>query len=349
MTKELFKFAGAVLDCYDDPAFIDSVQAKACFDKHLVAPEKVDDLPDESFAVKIASRSGYRRRFPIYNEAATKVSCHYFDLNYDDLPEEIQKSAGYHIAAACDKFGISLSENIQKHASAPADFRVEQVTARRSEPLIGLDQLTKMAEERLATELPKMRPENRVKAATSFYKSAGTVGRQDIWDYVEKPVAGPMLEGALDDRAEIMKSASAEMRALFDEVRSQIDELPISEAIASLESFDKYAGLRERYSQGLIDPQLAAFGGWRTPKFREELAEFEQSKVAEIMDGQTGQRVDPETARGMSMEKHLNNMQQRYPKGSESFKKAQAAGISDDMEQKYGPNYIKARKLHFSS
>jgi len=100
--KQLFKFAGAIVDCYDDPAFVNNVKAQPLFGTALTTPERINSLPDECFAVKIASRSGYKRRFPVYNETVTKVSCHYFDTRYDTLPEEIQKAAGYHLGLACD-------------------------------------------------------------------------------------------------------------------------------------------------------------------------------------------------------------------------------------------------------
>lgn len=347
MTKELFKFAGAVLDCYDDPSFVDSVQAKACFDKHLVSPEKVADLPEDQFAVKIASRTGYKKRFPIYNEFVTKISCHYFENSYVDLPVELQKSAGYNLGQACERFGIEKTAHVSEHSKSPASRIVEHITKEAAAPMMATEKLAKFAEERLATELSKMRPANRTKAATSFYKAAGTVERQDVWDYVEKPVAGPMLEGALDDRDSIMKTASPEQRCIFEQIRSEVEDMEPQEAVAALIEFDKYAELNVRYKDGLVDPYLAVYGGWRTPKFCQDVEDGKLAKIAEVVDGQTGDRVDPETARGLSVEQHLFNLQKRFPKHSDSFSKAASAPASPDMEQKYGPNYIKARKIYF--
>lgn len=347
--KQLYKFAGAVLDYYDDPAFVDSVHAKAHFGKTLVAPEKVSELPDSSFAVKIASKTGYQRRFPIYNAIATKASCHYFDMAYDELPEEIQKSAGYFLGKACDKFEQTKTASIQKNAEE-APFTVEYVTTRPKEVRLSGEHLTKMAEARLAYELPKMALVNRTRAATALYKEAGdNLIRQDVWDYVEKPVVGPMLEGALDDRAEIMKTASRENQYLFDSVRDQLDDMTPTETIDALLAFDKYAELDDRYRHGLIDPYIAVYGGWTTPVTRERNLELQLEKAASPVDAYSGQRVGADTAKGLSVEQHLYNLRTQYPKGTEGFNKAASADLSESMLQKWGDNYVKARKIYFGA
>jgi hypothetical protein len=348
--KQLFKFAGAVLDCYDDPSFIGSPMAQDHFGKTLVSPEKVSELPDSAFAVKIASRTGYQRRFPLYNETAVKTSQHYFEMVYNDLPEEIQKAAGYNLAVACDKYGVTKSETLAKHAGVEASPIVEMVTESTSEVRIGQDDLTKQAEFSLACELPKMVLENRTYAATEFHKLAGDgMTRQDVWDYVAKPVTGPLLDGACDDREALLKRASTEKQYMFAELRSSFEDMAADRVVESLLTFDKLAGFDGRYRDGMTDPYMAVYGGWPTPAARQETENRRLEKEAALVDGQTGQQVPADTAKGLSVEQHLFNLRTSYPKGSSEFQKAASSPTSENMIQNYGANYGKARKMYFGA
>jgi len=346
---ELFKFAGAILDCYDDPAFIENPRATALFGRELLPADKLDTLPDSCFAVKIAGRTGYKRRFPVYNETITKVSCLYFDNHYTSLPPEIQAAAGHGLYKACEKFGIEKRASIAQHA-ADAPSTVERVTVRVEEPVIKTAaDLAKLAEDRLAWELHRMPIDQRTQAATALFKAAGedALTRQDVWDYVQKPVTGPLLEGALDDREMLCKNASSEMQHLFAELRNDIEEASADKAVELLTLFDKHAGFDMRYTQGLLDPSKAVYGGWSLPHVRRRNQEWLLDKEAGVVDAHTNLPIDAATAKGLSVEQHLLHLQQRYPKNSESFRKAASVGVTGHMEQKWGSNYVKARKLYF--
>jgi len=348
--KQLFKFAGAVLDCYDDPSFIGSPMAQDHFGKTLVSPEKVANLPDSAFAVKIASRTGYQRRFPVYNETAVKTSQHYFEMVYNDLPAEIQKAAGYNLAVACDKYGVAKSETLAKHASVKASATVEMVTEATSQVRIGQDDLTKQAEFSLACEIPKMVLGNRTYAATEFHKLAGdSMTRQDVWDYVAKPVSGPLLDGACDDREAVLKQASPEKQYMFAELRGSFDDMEACRIVDSLLTFDKLAGFDARYRDGLVDPYMAVYGGWPTPAARDRAENYRLEKEAALVDGQTGEPVSADVAKGLSVEQHVFNLRTSYPKGSPEFAKAASAPTSENMIQNYGANYGKARKMYFGA
>ena len=353
MTRELFKFAGAIVDCYDDPIFIETAQARSLFDSRLLSPEKLGDLSDNEFAVKIASRSGDQRRFPTYNEEITKVSCLYFNNNHDRLPLEIREAAGRKLNDACDKYGISKVASVQQYAQAKIVPRVSYITKTASGINVDNDTLTKVAEDRLAIELYKMAPRDRTRAATEFHKVAGedAITRPAVWDYVEKPVAGPNLDSCLDDREMLLKSATSKAPSnaheIFINLRNALEDSDPTEIIDTLKSFDKYAGLNTRYGKGLADPYVSVYGGWPLPKIRKAM--LDMSKEAEIVDGQTSQPVAPETSRGLSVEQHIFNLKKQFPKGSSSFIKAAQAPSSDRMLSVYGPNYVKAREIYFGS
>jgi len=227
---------------------------------------------------------------------------------------------------------------------------VEYVTVDAKEPALSssLD-LAKFAEFRLACELPKMPLVNRTAAATALYKAAGedAITRQDVWDYVAKPVSGPLLEGVLDDREELAKNASREMQHLFSEVRAQIEDAPADEVVGILHSFDKYAGFDARYKDGLVDPYVAVYGGWPTPAVRKRNVEWEIEKEASIIDAHTGESLEADASQTMTVAQHLFNLQSQYPKNTEAFTKAASLGATPNMEQKWGPSYVKARKLYF--
>ncbi len=348
MTKQLFKFAGAILDSYDDPAFVETAQARSMFGSNFLDADQLDKLADNQFAVKIASRTGYKRRYPVYNADITKLSCYYFGKNYDELPVEIRESAGSSLARACDHYGIYKLACIAKHVDDVAPNTVETVTKVASAYNVGDIDLVKEAETRLSLEMSRMNIHNRCYAATEMYKQAGdSLSRVEVWDYVEKPVAGPLLDGALDDRAAVVKTASPEHSMLFEQLRADISELEPAAAVKALVDFDKMAGLNERYNHGFIDPYRSVYGGWMTPASR--VANKSLLKEAQVIDGFSQQPVSADVAKGLSVERHVFNLQKQFPKGSADFQKAASSPASPDMEKKFGPNYVKARQLHFGA
>lgn len=115
----MFKLAGRVLDFYDDPDFVTNLQAQALFGDKLYSPEAVHGLPDKMFTVKIATRNGDVRKWPVFNKLATRLSGAYFSAVANDLPTNLRDAAGFFLKKAHVEYGLDLPDVLQQNFSQP--------------------------------------------------------------------------------------------------------------------------------------------------------------------------------------------------------------------------------------
>ena len=347
--KKLFKTAGLVLDCYSDPNFVGHLEAQKRFGSELVAPENLNSLSDDDFAIKVASYSGYKRFFPVYNPLVTSISCQYFEANKESFPQEIVKSAGYHLGQACEIHGIDKTASLVD--SEECSKTVQYVTYELSDKEILEKDLMKKAEDMVADELHKLSPKSRSSLATDLIKSAGFEGvtRSVVWDYVEKPLVGPMFTTAVEERDSLLKRAGDNhLSEVLSEIKSTSQEVDHKDLVCQLEEFDKLAGFTPRYKDGFIDPYMAVYGGHPLPSDLLEEQRLDLEKVAAPKDSTTGAPMSAEVSRGLSVAQHVSSLSQEYPKGSEEFEKAASSPNSDNMANTWGTNYVKARAIYFS-
>lgn len=257
----MFKVAGRVLDFYDDPDFIAHAGSK---DLDLVPLEKVGSLTDKDFAVKIATAHGDVRRWPVYNKTATALSGRYFCEIADQLPENLRNAAGWFLKRAHLRHDLNLPYGLAGVFPRPLSGHV----ALENEPEIQpIDHrfLAKSAQDDFLSVMGKLTPVQRFERANKLFKVAAATGvglDNRIWDYVEKERHGPFLRQELKDRYTLVKEGTtAHLADAFLEVmRDAVGSGP-NVIASSLETFDKLAGLEERYDDGLRDPYLAVFGG----------------------------------------------------------------------------------------
>jgi hypothetical protein len=257
----MFKAAGRVLDFYDDPDFIDHAGTK---DLDLVPLEKVGELTDRDFAVKIDTGHGDIRRWPVYNKTATALSGRYFCEVADSLPENLRNAAGWFLKRAHLRHDLNLPHGLAGAFPRPPSGHV---TLENEPEIVPLDQefLAKSAQEDFLSVMGTLSPKERFERANKLFKIAAATGSgldDRIWDYVEKEQHGPFLRQELKDRHTLVKEGTtAHLADAFLEVMHQAIGNGPNVIASSLETFDKLAGLEDRYDDGLRDPYLAVFGG----------------------------------------------------------------------------------------
>jgi len=257
----MFKVAGRVLDFYDDPNFITHISAR---DLDLVPLEKVGSLSDKAFAVKIATPHGEVRRWPVYNKTATALSGRYFCEVADSLPENLRNAAGWFLKRAHLRHDLNLPYGLAGVFPRPESGLVTVENEPTVQPL-DHEFLAKSAQEDFLHTMSRLSPTERFEHANKLFKVAAATGcglDGRIWDYVEKEKHGPWLREELKGRYALVKEgAAAHLADTFLEVMHDAASAGPGEICAALETFDKLAGLEDRYDDGLRDPYLAVYGG----------------------------------------------------------------------------------------
>lgn len=336
----MFKLAGAVIDCYDDPKFMSSHHVQGFVGRELLPAELLEKLADRDFAVKITDGNVTVRKFPIYNEFITKVSCAYAVDSWSLLPAEIQKVAAARLSQACRKYDLGIPDQISAaEKTAGYHVRIQHETPKAE--IREVDELAKEACWQAAKQLDKMTPEDRVIMAYNLEKVGAAHLRQDVFDYVPKSSYGPLLDQEIKNRAYILKSAEdltskALLATLEDLYSSRHQKDPLSFA-AELAEFDKIAGFRPRYKNGFMDPYKASFGGQKPEPARAKVegGEYKGSDEPTPVDTQTGSEMPKEAAEQLSVSEHMELLAQRYPRGSKEYREQMSKTASLSFGDKF--------------
>jgi len=257
----MFKVAGIVLDFYDDPDFIAHIGTRAL---DLVPLEKMGSLTDKAFAVKIATANGSVRRWPVYNKTATALSGRYFCKVADTLPQNLRDAAGWFLKRAHLRYDLNLPYGLAGVFPRPESGHV---VLDNTPDMVPIDRgfFAKSAQDDFLHMMGQLTPRERFDRANKLFKIAAATGSgldDRIWDYVEKEKHGPWLRDELRSRHTLVKEgASAHLSNVFlSMMRDAVGSGP-AKIMESLETFDKLAGLEDKYDNGLRDPYLAVFGG----------------------------------------------------------------------------------------
>ncbi len=256
-----FSVAGRTLDFYDDPEFIAHIGAR---NLDLVPLEKMGSLTDRDFAVKIATGNGDVRRWPVYNKTATALSGRYFCDVAESLPENLRNAAGYFLKRAHLRHDLNLPYGLAGAFPRPVSGLVTLEEADEIEP-IDPQFLAKSAQDDFLSGMSKLDPQERFDRANKLFKIAASTGvglDTRIWDYVEKERHGPYLRQELRDRHTLVKEGTtAHLADAFTKIMHEAIGNGPGAVAESLGTFDKLAGLCDRYDDGLRDPYLAVYGG----------------------------------------------------------------------------------------
>jgi len=268
----MFKLAGRVLDFYDDPDFVTNLTAQSLFGDKLYAPEEVHSLPDKMFTVKIATRQGTVRKWPVFNKLAVRLSGEYFNAAARELPEDLRNTAGFFLKTAHQRHGLALPSALDQDFPQPETWIVELPSESSSEIMQEptIQAMTKRAQDDFLSSLREMDPEERFNQANAIFelcKKAQVDLDSRIWDYVEKERFGPHLQDELQTRRTMIKEASGDVLAeSFIQTLSKFTDQGLRKFAEIILSFDRQAGLDSEWDGRLRDPYEAVYGGMEMKK-----------------------------------------------------------------------------------
>lgn len=264
----MFKFAAAVIDFYDSPEFLANAEVQQLIKTAaLVPPDKVHQLKDTDFAVKVATAVGVHRKFPIYNSAATMFSGCYFQDAGENLPDPIRKVAGFFLKEAHQRFGLPLPPSLQENFPEVDRNGVEW---RPETPTVGVTSakaVVKLAEQVFMDNVNSMDLLEKVAKANEISAAAKAAGleptEREILDYTPKDSIGPHFKDMLIQRETLIKaSGDVLLKTAWDGLLETVSTTPIREIPFLVHQFDKIAGLEAKYNAGIIDPYLGTWGGF---------------------------------------------------------------------------------------
>jgi hypothetical protein len=315
----MLKVASLVLDIYDDSNAEIARDFPADMHELKVAESAtIADLRDDQFALVMKTASGdLRRRFPIHDEDALKLSMAYFERTKDCLPEDIQKvaEAKFEAAQQGDFSGVGYVdlEKVQPKVASFADrYWGLSVNGRDHYPLHD-ETLVKTAAERFPFTVDRMAAEHKFAYARNIVKRAEQLGvelpsESPIHLYSNDEVnLGALLDGiqqrkmAVSSREDVntavldqlawaagcpLKQGEMETGDSFVLRQSKLASFKHIDAphiISVLQQFDKVAGIdRYDYNRGLLDPFAACF----------KAASFAGSPL--MVDGVDLAKIDPQ-------------------------------------------------------
>jgi hypothetical protein len=334
------KLAGAIVDSYDDIQFLQHAENCGMLGTEFLNPEQLDKLADTDFAVEIIDGLHSHRKFPVYNEAITKVSCVYWAENKSKLPEAVVKTAGYYLSNALTRHNLNIPPILAGFAPAPFSVKLANVT---NPTLISVDAAAAAVSQLIDNKMSRLSPEDRTVAATALNKVAENELSKMAWDYLPKAAFGPNLDAAIESRKGLLKAASDWTKLMtLAKLAGQKKEMGPEKFASALYEFDKLAGYDTRYSSGLIDPFYACYSGFVSPQARVALEKTAQQRRAEAFQKELG--LLKTAGRVISVEQHLAALKKAYPKGTQEFIDAK---MDNDGTEPFGPAHAQARAIHF--
>ena len=263
----MFKLAGRVLDFYDDPEFVTNLTAQALFGDRLHAPEQVHQLPDKMFTVKIATRHGDVRKWPVFNKLAVRLSGEYFGEVADELPKDLRNTAGFFLKKAHMDHLLELPDCLLPVFPKPNSWVVtlneEEDPGQMEDPDLTI--LAKQAQEDFLGSLPEMFPERRFEQANALFelcKRAQCELDHRIWNFVEKEHFGPYLREELEARETMIKAASGDVMAkTFMATLAAFTGQGLRKFAEVIARFDRQSGMDSEWDGRLRDPYEAVYGG----------------------------------------------------------------------------------------
>lgn len=291
----MIKLSALVLDIYDDET--GAIATALPPDMHQVKvadADLVQDLPDHQFGLVFRTASGdLRRRFPLHDADALKLSEAYFTRTGSVLPPEVQTQVAKKFAAVkADPHDTSVVVvDMAKTAAAVS----EEIFPDRVYGLVLGDQhkfplhtpeLTKVAITRFPFTTETMEPAHRFLYARNIEKRASQLKVEipcssEIWNYTGTVLNKDSLKLALDQRRTKLASVGArtdiidqlELAAgitpypgemehpdsvqLRQAKAASVPQVPVEQVLTVLCQIDKITG--ETYSRHYMDPFAACF------------------------------------------------------------------------------------------
>lgn len=269
----MFKFAGTVVDPYDDLALWERPEIAAMVHaRQLTSPADVHDLADSAFALVTKTAAAEHRHYPVTTPQATKLSAFYFASVMDNLPAPMRSVAGRNLklaharhglpvpAALAGDFGngngnrVILSRTDMQKAAGPAPVAQDPAA------------MLAFAQDQWLARYDQTRPENRCLTAASIAQHAESMGKlasvdPRIMDYVPCEKVGSFIHEASRRRLDALRKVASPYVGDFERLALALPHANARRVVELLQRFDKLAGLENQYGKGLPDPYRSAYAG----------------------------------------------------------------------------------------
>ena len=207
------------------------------------------------------------------------------------------------------------------------------------------EELGKFASWEAAKQCPKMTPEDKVVLADELNKVGAAQYQPEVMEYVPTDTFGPLLKQAINDRKYILRGDESDQSILIsalDDMYSKRDQKTPLEFAVELANFDKIAGLRPRYKNGLTDPYKASFSGKKEskgsgPVEHGQLKNEHEAQAPTAVSVEVGSGLAKDAAEKMTVAEHLEAI-------AKHFSHVKVAAKADDT---YGKNFMTAWHIYF--
>ena len=329
----MLKVSARILDIYDDEAGEIARQLPEELHTVKVAErDEIEALPDHRFGLVMKTAGGVlRRRFPLHNADAIKLSSAYFDRVKEDLHPQVVKVAERKFAnpSSLEVAYIdvtTLEPQQPKVAFAEMHWGLT-IEGHDCFPLHD-ESLVKLAIARFPFTINDLQPEERFLYARNITKRAETLNlpvphgssinlytanelnKESLKEAIEQrkmAVGSTVGTEILDQLAEAagcrLEQGSIETDDSFafrQAKQASVRPLPVDRVITVLQHFDKLAGLNSmHYLRGMLDPFAACF--------KSANASGVDLNRNMIVDGVDLSKIDPMMLRGKFDDSFVNS------------------------------------------
>lgn len=231
----MIKLAAKTFDVYDDADMTIARKLVSTLGTTKVAErDEVEALADNQFGLVLKTAGGViRRRYPIHDADATKLSRAYAEETAVSLPEDVRVQVSVKLAAAEQHYGLVdhkldndfVTNVLDKVAYVDAEvLKPDRKKVAHETQTWGLvidgknyfplhdSTLVKQADERFPFTASDLEPAERFEYARAIVKQASVLGvdidrRSPVHNYTNDEVNVDSLKVALDERKRIMKAA----------------------------------------------------------------------------------------------------------------------------------------------
>lgn len=299
----MIKLGGKIIDFYDDPEFMEDPRADQLFvEGEIPSFDQLDTLPDDAFAVKLASDQGIIRKFPLITKTAAEASAEYFLLYGGDLPTEVQRDALEKISGACRRHKAA-KRTVEKLASY-------EIVEAGDEPTLGTNFASQVDEALYFRKLASLRPADRSAVAAAFCEEHGAEAFTKVafWDYCPKEETGRNFDDAMEARRALLAAADQTKVAMLQPLMAEKENGDLPSFVEKLAQFDRMTGLDAHYGGAVQDPYVTCYGG-------QDLVRKEAAYGATRIIG------DLEVSPTNDLARSLSALEDRFPRNSDSFDK----------------------------
>lgn len=280
-----------IVDLYDDPR--GEVLRRVCaspsdlpdFVKEAsYAPEALEGLPDEAFAVVVLRDTEKLRKLAMHDPGNTALSALYLIEQAKYLPENFVKTAAENLCNACDAYGIAKPAQLEAlrggHEKTAEEAAPTSAVGRyvEDEPVKPEVKRTPLTHTLLGDKYPVETPEQ-VKLATTyfenyrdemdpFFRQAYCTKLAQRMTELEMPIPESIEPYQYETRSYLAGSniegrktlLSEDLHPVVDMLLEKSASIPDEALARGLEELDRATGIDRLWGKHLPDPVLSVYG-----------------------------------------------------------------------------------------